>query len=225
MVSDTRAADTRDQILDAAEAMLAEHGYAGTSLRQLTARANVNLAAVNYHFGGKEGLAKAVLERRIGPINRERMARLDALERPDVAAVVRAFVEPPLRAAAPDTANPDDDSPGHRMCRMFGRILVEQPPFLRAFLATQFRTVARRFVEALTKSLRRQPSATTWWRLHFIVGAMAHTLQNASTVERMSEGLCNPSDVDALVDELVAFAAAGFAAKAPRRRRSGVTRR
>lgn len=215
--------DTREVILDAAEAMLAEHGYAGTSMRRLTAAAGVNLAAVNYHFGGKEGLAKAVLERRIAPINAERLRRLDALEEPDVEAIVRAFVEPPLRAAAPQpggTGTDAGESPGNRMCRMFGRILVEQPPFLRTFLTSQFRDVARRFVTTLARALRRKPSATSWWRLHFVVGAMAHTLQNAATVERMSGGLCDPSDVDALVEELVAFASAGFTAKAPRRRKA-----
>ena len=56
--------DTKDQILDAAEHLFAEQGFAATSLRQLTARASVNLAAVNYHFGSKDELAKAVLQRR-----------------------------------------------------------------------------------------------------------------------------------------------------------------
>ena len=73
------ATDTKQTILDAAEDLFAEQGYAATSLRQLTGKARVNLAAVHYHFGSKEDLAKAVLARRIEPINVERIARLDAL--------------------------------------------------------------------------------------------------------------------------------------------------
>ena len=47
---------TKQRILDVAEALFAEHGFAGTSLRQVTSRADVNIAAVNYHFGSKENL-------------------------------------------------------------------------------------------------------------------------------------------------------------------------
>ncbi|MCA8954414.1 MAG: TetR family transcriptional regulator [Planctomycetes bacterium] len=209
--------DTRDQILDVAEAMLAADGFAGLSLRRLTTAAGVNLAAVNYHFGGKEELVKAVLARRIAPINSERLSRLEALEAlaaPDgdepaeLEAILRAFLEPPLRA----TATGCDPGTGRQVCRMFGRILVEQPPFLRDFLRSQFGSTARRFVDALARVLPREPVATIWWRLHFVVGAMAHAIQNATAVQHMSDGLCDPDDADALVEELVAFATAGFLA-------------
>ena len=218
------SATTREQILDAAEALFAEHGYAATSLRELTAAAGVNLAAVNYHFGGKEELAKAVLARRIAPINAERIRRLDASERPDVETIVRAFIEPALRAKSAVTGTmtgPDGpgESPGSRLGNLFGRILMEQPPFLREFLGAQFGGVVERFVTELARATRRKDSATVWWRLHFTVGAMAHTLHNAATLHHLSGGRCDPSDVEELVAELVAFATAGMAAPAPRRRR------
>ena len=78
-ISDRRP-DTRDRILDAAERLFAQQGFDLTSLRALTTEADVNLAAVNYHFGSKERLFEAVLARLIAPINAERLARLDALE-------------------------------------------------------------------------------------------------------------------------------------------------
>lgn len=208
---------TRDLLLDAAEELFGEHGYAATSLRRLTTAAGANLAAVNYHFGGKEGLAKAVLERRIAPINAERMQRLDAMaqKRVTVAMIVRAFVEPPLRAVG--SASGDRGvSPGSRLCRVFGRISVEQPPFLREFLGVQFGEVGRRFAAALEEVSPGLTTATTWWRLHFVVGAMAHTLQNAAALTHLSGGRCNPDDVDQLIEELVAFAVGGLKARAPR---------
>ncbi|MBL9077903.1 MAG: TetR family transcriptional regulator [Planctomycetes bacterium] len=209
-------ADTKQTILDAAEELLAEQGYAATSLRQLTARAGVNLAAVHYHFGGKEALAKAVLARRIAPINAERLRRLAALPagNRDTAAIVRAFVEPPLRAGAGGGA-----SPGARLCRVFGRVMVEQPPFLRAFLARQFRGVARRFEAALADALPGLDRAATWWRLHFVIGAMAHTLQNSEALSHLTGGACDAGDVDALIEHLVAFATGGLRAPTARRRR------
>jgi len=61
-------AETREKILDAAEALFAEHGFEGASMRMITARAGVNLAAVNYHFGSKENLLREIFRRRLGEI-------------------------------------------------------------------------------------------------------------------------------------------------------------
>jgi AcrR family transcriptional regulator len=209
------APDTKATILDAAEQLFAEQGYAATSLRQLTTAAGVNLAAVNYHFGGKEELAKAVLARRIAPINAERLRRLDMLRgKGNVEAIVRAFVEPPLRSVPADGAR--EVPSGARLCRVFGRISVEQPPFLRSFLAAQFRGVGRRFEEALAAALPGLDGAAVWWRMHFVVGAMAHTLQNAEALAHISDNRCDPNDVDTLVEHLVTFAVGGLRRPAPR---------
>ncbi len=70
---------TKERILDAAEALFMEHGFEATSLRSITAAADVNLAAVNYHFGSKEELFQAVLTRRLDPMNQRRARAADAL--------------------------------------------------------------------------------------------------------------------------------------------------
>ncbi|MFN6147405.1 MAG: TetR/AcrR family transcriptional regulator [Planctomycetota bacterium] len=208
------ATATQTTILDAAEALFAETGFAATSLRELTAKAGANLAAVSYHFGSKEGLAIAVLKRRMDPINAERRARLDALPaHPSVEAIVRAFVEPLLRPGVVHDAAPVQ--PGSGFCRLVGRLMVEQPPFLRDFLAAQFRDLGWRFCGALRQALPGHDAATLWWRLHFLVGAIAHTLQNAATLRHLTDGLCGDDDVDAVVEQLVQFAAAGMQAKVP----------
>lgn len=217
------AAATQTTILDAAEALFAEAGFAATSLRELTAKAGANLAAVSYHFGSKEGLAIAVLKRRMDPINAERRARLDALPaHPSVEAIVRAFVEPLLRPGVVHDAAPVQ--PGSGFCRLVGRLMVEQPPFLRDFLAAQFRELGWRFCGALQRALPDCDAATLWWRLHFLVGAIAHTLQNAATLRHLTDDLCRDDDVDAVVEQLVQFAASGMQSKAPappaRRRRT-----
>src|SRR5512139_2982341 len=72
--------DTRARILRAAEALFVEQGFADTSLRMITARAEVNLAAVNYHFGSKEELIREVFQRHLEPLNAARIAYLDRLE-------------------------------------------------------------------------------------------------------------------------------------------------
>lgn len=201
--------DTKTTILDAAERLFAERGFAATSLRELTGRANANLAAVNYHFGSKEGLAIAVLARRLGPINAERRRRLDTLAaRPTVESIVRAFLEPVFR---PASGLPDDAlSRGGGFCQLFGRLMVEQPPFLRPFLAEQFRELGWRFATVLQQALPSHAPATAWWRLHFLVGALSHTLQNAATLTDLTEGLCRHDDTDAVLEQLVAFGVGGL---------------
>lgn len=202
--------DTKTALLDAAEILFAERGFADTSLRELTTRARANLAAVNYHFGGKEELAVAVLSRRFEPINAERLARLELLgKRPTVVAIVRAFVEPVL-LGTPGLPGGAGAVPG--FCRLFGRLMVEQPPFLRTFLTRQFRELVLRFEHVLKQALPRADGVSLWWRLHFLVGAMAHTLQNAESLMHLSDGRCRHDDTERILAELVAFTAAGLAA-------------
>jgi AcrR family transcriptional regulator len=213
-------ADTKTTILDAAETVFAEYGYDAASMRALTTRAGVNLAAINYHFGGKAKLATAALARRLGPINAERQRRLTALPRdPAIADVVRAFVAPVF-----PSARGDGIGPGTAFCRMFGRFLMEQPAFLQRFLTSQFRDLGGRFVAVLRTQLPGHAPATMWWRLFFMVGAMAHTLHSSHTLTHLTGGLCDDEDVEAIVEQLVAFAAAGIAADGtPRRSRGSVS--
>lgn len=72
--------NTREKILDAAEELFSEHGFSATSIRAITTRAEVNLAALNYHFGTKDGVIDAVFARRIEPLNRERIHLLEIVE-------------------------------------------------------------------------------------------------------------------------------------------------
>jgi AcrR family transcriptional regulator len=72
--------DTRERILDVAERLFMENGYEGTSMRVITGAAEVNLAAVNYHFGSKEALLREVFRRRLAWLNHERLQALDRLE-------------------------------------------------------------------------------------------------------------------------------------------------
>ncbi|HYL25936.1 MAG TPA: TetR family transcriptional regulator, partial [Burkholderiales bacterium] len=93
--------ETRTRILDAAEELFMQHGFEGTSMRLLTAKAEVNLAAVNYHFGSKHALVEAVFRRRLDPMNAARLAELDKLEAaerlPQPEGIIRAFIAPGLR--------------------------------------------------------------------------------------------------------------------------------
>src|SRR5438094_9886838 len=96
----TPRTDTKQKILDSAERLFAQHGFEATSLPNIIADANVNLAAIHYHFHSKEALVDAVIIRRLEPINRERLRMLDDCERdgpPKLEAVLEAFLAPVIR--------------------------------------------------------------------------------------------------------------------------------
>lgn len=208
------ADDTRTAILDAAEALLAEVGYAAMSLRAVTQRAKANLASVNYHFGSKEALARAALQRRAQPVDEERLQRLDAVESAHrsraplpLREVVRAFVAPVIEMSAEH---------GQKPCSMFCRLIAEQPPFLRDVLAEKLASVGRRFQEALRRS---QPGLTVVdaiWQLHFMVGALTHTMQHVSMWQHIAGASFPVASTDEIVDRLCAFCAGGVGAHEPR---------
>ena len=203
--------ETKDTILDAAEALFAEQGFAATSLRQLTQQADVNLAAVNYHFGSKEELVKAVLLRRMAPINAERRRRLEALAAPTTEDVVRAFLEPALRAIG--GADADGRGKLQGFARIIGRVTVEQPAFLRPFIAEQFADLASDYVAALQVAAPGLDARAAWLRMHFTIGAMAHTLQSSHLLTQISGGTCAADEPEELLDQLVAYAVGGFDAE------------
>src|SRR5260370_10432201 len=117
--------ETKQRILDSAERLFAEHGSEGTSLRTIIADAQVNLAAIHYHFHSKEALWEAVIIRRLGPINDERLRLLDACERdanggrPSLEAVLEALIAPAVRVGA-------DRARGKTLRRLVGRLLSDE---------------------------------------------------------------------------------------------------
>ena len=75
-----KAQHTKSRVLDVAEELFGEQGLDRVSIRDITKRAKVNLAAIYYHFGSKEDLIAAVFERRVVPTNEARLAALAAVE-------------------------------------------------------------------------------------------------------------------------------------------------
>lgn len=202
--------DTRTRLLDAGERMFADRGYEGTALRAIIREAGVNLAAVHYHFGSKEALFLAIVERMFAPMNAERLARLDALEAaeglPTIEQVLEAFFAPAMEIIGQGVE-------AHRFC---GRIHAALPDHLQAKIWEMFIKVADRFGAAHRKALPELPPADFFWRAHFMLGAMIHAVTDDFGLKRLSGGLCccDANDPAAVTRQLVAFTAAGFRAPA-----------
>jgi AcrR family transcriptional regulator len=196
--------DTKDRILDAAEKAFAESGYGGTSLRSIIANAAVNLAAVHYHFGSKEELLKAVIMRRAGPVNVERLAMLDECERAagskpaELERVLEAFLVPTFRMAR--------QPGGDRVVRLMGRLYVED--VIPRLVTAEFSEAVSRFVNALRRAVPDLPPEELRSRIHLAIGAMSQALRGAPYLPPLS----GEAEVEETVDRLVAFLSAGFRA-------------
>ncbi|MFH1572043.1 MAG: TetR/AcrR family transcriptional regulator [Gemmatimonadota bacterium] len=201
--------DTQIRILEAAERLFAETGVEAASVRAITAAAGVNLAAVHYHFGSKEGLARAVIARRLGPINGERLRLLDAAEvaagseAPGLEAVLAALVGPILRLRQ----DPGHGGP-HFMC-LLARLYHGGPRELKGAVLEEFRPVRERFMQALARNAPHLSEAELAWRVHFAIGALLFTAGGESILEHFA---ADPADPEVTERCLVGFLAAGLRA-------------
>ena len=194
----------------AAGPLFAKHGYHGTSLRQITREAKVNLAAVHYHHGDKESLYLEVLRRCIQPINQARLTGLAAAEAeaggsPVPLADIFHLLAEPLFSLFAET-----DSPGPYSARLIGRCLGEPLPFLEKFLADEFQPVLARYGQALRRHCPALPPEEFLWRLSFVVGAMQHAAASLHRMKFMTRGICRDNDHAVALSRFVQFATAAF---------------
>jgi AcrR family transcriptional regulator len=203
--------DTKELLLDSAERLFAEHGFTGTSLRAITQAAGANLAAVNYHFGSKDGLIRAVFRRRLVPLNQQRVALLEAAEAkgvPDVAAVIRAFFAPVTAAIVSQPR----DSAGWSFARLMSRVGMNPSDATREIVLEELGETIHRFVRALAAARPDLPLPELLWRFHFAIGAFAQTLGGCDLLETFTQGACRVRDAEEVTERLVSWAAAGFEA-------------
>jgi AcrR family transcriptional regulator len=180
------AGDTKARILDAAETLFIECGYEAMSLRQITSRAEVNLAAVNYHFGSKESLIHSMLSRRLDRLNEERLKLLDRFDRMLGARltcehVLGAMFIPALRLSR------DSRDGGKTFLRLLARAYTDPSSFIRDFLNGHYASVAERFFGAFQRALPHLPREELGWRLHFAIGALSAVLAGTDTDSLISE--------------------------------------
>jgi AcrR family transcriptional regulator len=205
--------DTKALILDTAERLFAEQGFAAVSMRDITSAAGVNLAAVNYHFGSKDELLVTLFIERVTPLNRERAALLREAEAGgSVEAILHALLAPPLRWwLGPDAGR-------SIAARFLMRAHAETTPGIRQVLDKDVGHL-QRFILALARALPGLSHEEICWRLHFTLGAMHYTISEQRRLDALSAGACDLADVEAIIRRAVDFAAAGFGQSASAARR------
>jgi AcrR family transcriptional regulator len=200
---------TRSAILAAAERLYADRGFGDVTLRDIVAEANVNLAAVNYHFGSKDELIAELFVTRSIQTNRERLNELKAAEekgggRASIDEILRALVGPTLRGCL----GPDRE--GSTAARFMIRASIESVPPIRRIKNREIDHL-RKFAGAMRRALPDRDEAELYWGLHFALSMAHHTIREKERLAKLSEGKCDLNDVQAITDRVVSVAAMALA--------------
>lgn len=203
----TRQFSTKDRILGAAEELFAQQGFGGTTLRQVTRHADVNIAAVNYHFGSKENLVNEVFRRRMDQMSAQRLARLKQAREDapgELEPILAAFVEPALALA-------QDRHGGSAFIRVIARAYAEKNDGLRKFLSEQYGHVPREFGKAIAACMPALSKEQLYWRLDFLSGALTYAMADFGLIKRPA-AISEAAHRARAAEALIRFAAAGIKA-------------
>lgn len=193
-------------IYTVAEDLFARHGYHGTSIRQITQKAGVNLAAINYHFGNKESLYRQVIIRRLNPINEMRSDRLKKASGEAGGGSI------PLGLIIDILARPlfelcgNRDNKGMPILSLIARSMAEPLPFEDDRLTAELSPITTRFSQAIRRHIPAISPEEFMWRLNFVVGAMHHTLATIHRMKELTHGLCANNDSEGAMNQFIRFA-------------------
>ena len=204
-------ADTITRILDSAEQLFAEKGFAETSLRMITTRAKVNLAAVNYHFGSKKDLIQAVFARFLTPftdkLNKELNVVIEHNPAPSFNDVLSVLAKTMLTGI--------DRNESYNKLSVFMRLLglayTQAQGHLRKFLLDNYAQSYSRFVGYLKLAHPSLSSREIFWRIHFAIGASVFTMSSIEVLRSMEENDTGvKSSIADIMNELIPFLAAAL---------------
>jgi AcrR family transcriptional regulator len=195
--------DTAITVLEAAERLFAERGFAAVSLREIAREAGVAVSSVPYHYGDKLGLLRAIYDLHTRPINARRLELLgEARYIPEASArlraILRAYLLPAFSSAADGVAGG-----GARFTRMRALLSAEGDPEARRIIAEAFDGTTRAFIEAIAGCLPGAARADIVWRSHFLLGSLYYTLINPERIDRLADGQTSGADHDTAIRQLV----------------------
>lgn len=200
----------KQRLVAAAEQLFAEKGFESVAVRDVTQLAKANVAAVNYHFGSRDGLVALVVARYLAPLNQERLERLDVLERRAPGKVVpieeitQALVRPLI-----DMVEKTELSES-LFCKLMGGILALPEEALPTAMLEQMKVSNVRFIRALSRALPTVSQEELQWRMHFLMGSLIHLLRHQELLKCLSNGSSGSPTLELTLGRFVRFAAAGL---------------
>lgn len=210
---------TRERILDSAEKLFAQHGFHGTSIRDIATDADYQFALVGYHFGSKLELIDKILARRSAVLNAERLAFLEQARARSKGApiAVRTLVEGYVGTIVARASR--DDAGWRNYTQLVGSLGASAE---WAELADRhFNAVAREYLGELQRALPKVPSEALHQAFFFAVGAMVTVCARPGRIETLSKGKFKSRELSTLYENLCTFLEGGFKAVAGQRPDSG----
>ena len=203
-------AETMEQILDAAEYLFSRHGLHGVTLKDVAKRVGVHHTLVNYYFDDKKKLFDSVSGRRAGVTVERRMKALDEYDsatggKPTVEGALHAFLDTDLDLYV-------EGGEGWMNYAALGALMSNSAEGGAELMNKHFDPVVLRLIELLRKALPDCPDEDLFWGYHFVTGALMLTLGRTGRIDRLSGGLCQSSDFEAVKARIAPFMAAGFIA-------------
>ena len=202
---------TRERILDAAEALFAQRGFEGVSVRQIMSQADADVSLAYYHFKSKRDLFDQVMLRKVEYLNEIRLQALEEVEErhrddePSVEEIIGAFTRPLLQLLA------DDHEKWSHYFQLIAQI-NNSPEMGGELMSRYFDPLVSRFIDALKKALPDSGPADLYWSYHFLSGALTLTFAETGRIDNLSGGVCKSTDIAAVDERMPEFLAAGFRA-------------
>ena len=204
-----------ERILDVAEELFGRVGYGGATTRAIASRARVNVGQLHYYCESKRAIFEAVVARHGTEVTeRRRQLLLDAEARYPRGIVpldvrVDALVRPLLMA---------EPRAGERRAsmQMHARLFTDPDDTASMVRADIYDETNALYVAAIRRALPKIPAKTLYWRYYFMMGAYVWTLLQPGRLEAISQGRCDPADMEAAIREIVPFVCAGLSAPAGR---------
>lgn len=197
----------KQRLLDCAERLVAERGFEAVSVRDITGAAQANVAAINYHFGSRETLISLVVTHQLGPVIKERLARLETVEKKwtGKAAPLEEILDAMMRPLVGNIRK--SDLPEALRCQLLGRILGGQGVIFPQEVSQDMETARQRFLRLLAKALPSVSSEDLAWRIQFVAGGIIHLLSGRDAP--LAEG-ATPQPIETTLGRFIRFAAAGL---------------
>lgn len=203
---------SRQKFLDSAETLIAEHGYEGTKIRAIAEHSGVNLGALHHYWGSKEELFVEVCNRRLGPMNEERMRRFDEIEksRKDKPADIREL----FKAAIEPTFFLLENSKKEQVIfrKFYGRVMTEPPEVVNKVMRKLFAPVSSRFFAMLRENCPHLTDDEFYWRSTSILGTFIYAPAYISRIQFYAHKDFDVKNVSFGIDQIVEFLVAGMLA-------------
>lgn len=201
----------QERLLDAAEELFCEHGFKGTSIRDIASSAGCNIASVNYYYGGKNNLYIEVWRRHLIPM---RDARIAGIEKVMSQNHVQIELEDLLKSFA-DTfmGTMMDREKSSKLSKLMAREYIERHLPANIFIEEVITPTMSAMRAALIRTCPSLDESKVLMVIFSLVGQLVHLIHIRTMFEQAGDNLDLPVlDMSETIEHIVKFSAAGIRA-------------